>query len=73
MRSSETADLFKRPPGEARSVRAVTAVVLAINLSLDGFIGEHLRESATGPEAHRASKPPDTAQHHCRQAVEGYQ
>jgi hypothetical protein len=54
-------------------VRAVTAVVLDINPSLDGFIGEHLREWATGPEAHRPSKPPATAQDHCRQAVEGYQ
>ena len=54
-------------------MRAMTAVVLDINLSPDGFVGEHLRAWATGREAHRAPKPPDTAQHHCRQAVEGYQ
>jgi len=56
-------------------VRAVTAVVLDINLSLDGFVaaegsrsgqplgdaGERLGEWATGPAAHRAPKPSDTS------------
>jgi hypothetical protein len=56
-------------------VRAVTAVVLDINLSLDGFVaaegsrpgqplgdaGERLREWATGPDAYRAPELPDTA------------
>jgi hypothetical protein len=37
-RSSETTDPFNTPPRDARSVRPVTAVILNINPSLDGFV-----------------------------------